>query len=115
MFYSCTNYPKCDFTANNKPVPGPCPECGSAYLMEKTLKSGVYLVCPNNPKKSAMAEAAAAAEKPAKKGKKKAAEPLDPDAPIVCHFTKRIGDAPEKLPAIVPVVHGVVEQEQPVA
>jgi DNA topoisomerase-1 len=114
MFYSCTNYPKCDFTANNKPVPGPCPECGSAYLMEKTLKSGVYLVCPNNPKKSAVAELAAAAEKPAKKGKKKVAEVLDPGAPVLCQFTRRLGDAPEKLPAAMPPVPRM-EQEQPVA
>jgi DNA topoisomerase-1 len=111
MFYSCTNYPKCDFTANNKPVPGPCPECGSAYLMEKTLKSGVYLVCPNNPKKSAATEAVV--DKPAKKGKKKPAVE-EVDGVIVCHFTRRLGDAPEKLPAVVPP-HPVVEQEQPVA
>ncbi len=109
LFYSCTNYPKCDFTANNKPVPERCPECGSAYLMEKTLKSGVYLVCPNNPKKSAAAEA----DKPAKKGKKKAGVE-DEDAPVVCHFTKRLGDAPEKLPAVVPP-QATVARAQPVA
>ena len=102
MFYSCTNYPKCDFTANNRPVPGPCPECGSPYLMEKTLKSGVYLVCPNNPKKGAVADAAAAADDGAKKkGKKKVAAPEEEGAPIVCSFTRRLGDAPEKVPALV--------------
>jgi DNA topoisomerase-1 len=113
MFYSCTNYPKCDFTANNRPVPGPCPECGSAYLMEKTLKSGVYLVCPNNPKKSAAAEVI---DKPTKKGKKKpASDESDEDhGPIICHFTRRLGDAPEKLPAVLPPPRAV-EQEQPVA
>jgi DNA topoisomerase-1 len=112
MFYSCTNYPKCDFTANNRPVPGPCPECGSPYLMEKTLKSGVYLVCPNNPKKSA-AVVDEPAKKSAKKGKTKPEE-RDPDAPIVCHYTKRLGDAPEKLPSVLPPPQHV-EQEQPVA
>jgi DNA topoisomerase-1 len=111
LFYSCTNYPKCDFTANNRPVPGPCPECGGAYLMEKTLKSGVYLVCPNNPKRSAGAEAVV--DKPTKKGKKKAAFEVV-DGVVVCHFTKRLGDAPEKLQPIVPPLP-VVEQEQPVA
>ena len=35
LFYGCTNYPKCDFTSNNKPVPEKCPECGSPYLLEK--------------------------------------------------------------------------------
>jgi DNA topoisomerase-1 len=43
IFYGCANYPKCDFTANHKPVDQKCPECGSPYVMEKVLKSGVYL------------------------------------------------------------------------
>ncbi|HEY0786400.1 MAG TPA: type I DNA topoisomerase [Acidobacteriaceae bacterium] len=112
MFYSCTNYPKCDFTVNNKPVPGPCPECGSAYLMEKTLKSGVYLVCPNNPKKGALGavEAADAGGKKTKKKKPVVSE----DGSLVCAFTRRLGDAPEKLP-VVPPPAAVVEREQPVA
>ena len=84
MFYSCTNYPKCDFTANHKPVDQRCPECDSPYLMEKTLKSGVYLVCPNNKK------GAVATEK--KPGRKKAAD--EQSEAIVCTFTERIGDAP---------------------
>ena len=57
LFYGCSNYPKCDFTSNYKPVDQKCPECGSAYLLEKTLKSGVYLVCPNNKKTTAEEEA----------------------------------------------------------
>ncbi len=87
MFYSCTNYPKCDFTANHKPIAQHCPECDSPYLMEKVLKSGVYLVCPNN-KKGTVADDTK--KKPAR-GKKGA---LEPDEPIVCSFTERIGDAP---------------------
>ena len=90
MFYSCTNYPKCAFTANHKPVDQHCPECDSPYLMEKTLKSGVYLVCPNN-KKGALA--AEKTEKTDKKGKK-AAAPAETGDAIVCTFTERIGDAP---------------------
>jgi DNA topoisomerase-1 len=87
LFYSCTNYPKCDFTANNRPIPQHCPECNSPYLMEKTLKSGVYLVCPNN-KKSPAAE-----EKAGKKpSRRKAGEEVV--EPVVCSFTERIGDAP---------------------
>ncbi len=85
MFYSCTNYPKCDFTANHKPVEQHCPECNSPYLMEKVLKSGVYLVCPNN-KKSAAADEAK--KKPARK---KGAEP---EEVIACSFSERVGDAP---------------------
>ncbi len=85
VFWGCTNYPKCDFTSNNKPVPQKCPECGSPYLVEKTLRSGIYLECPNKKK-------GAEEEKPKKKGKK-AAQP-EPGAEVVCTYSKRIGDAP---------------------
>ncbi len=98
LFYSCTNYPKCDFTANNRPIAQACPECNSPYLMEKVLKSGVYLVCPNN-KKSPAAE-----EKAKKIGKKKGAE--ESTEPIVCSFTERIGDAPQAGDAAVSPANG---------
>jgi len=104
LFYGCSEYPKCDFTANYKPVEKKCPECGSPYLLEKTLKSGVYLVCPNNKKPSADEEAAP--KKRAKKG--------DAESSITCSYTKRIGDAPapqEKKPVPTAKTHGpVVEQ-----
>ena len=89
FFYGCTNYPKCDFTSNLKPIPQACPECGSPYLLEKSLKSGVYLVCPNNEKQSA-------AEKKRGKGRKKSAGDMRtvPAKAVVCHYEKRIGDAP---------------------
>ncbi len=89
FFYGCTNYPKCDFTSNYKTVPQACPECGSPYLLEKSLKSGVYLVCPNNEKQNA-------AEEKAGKGRgKKPKEPVVAEGKaVVCHFQKRIGDAP---------------------
>lgn len=85
IFYGCENYPKCDFTANFKPVDKKCPECGSPYLMEKTLKSGVYLVCPNNKKPAAADEA----EAPKRRKKKEEEGPA-----VVCSYSKRIGDAP---------------------
>ncbi|WP_109485622.1 type I DNA topoisomerase [Occallatibacter savannae] len=101
IFWGCTNYPKCDFTSNNKPVPQKCPECGSPYLVEKTLKSGIYLECPNKKK-------GAEEEKPKKKGKK-AAQP-EPGAEIVCTYSKRIGDAP---PPPTAETHGpVVEKKE---
>ncbi|HEX3436553.1 MAG TPA: type I DNA topoisomerase, partial [Pseudacidobacterium sp.] len=84
IFYGCENYPKCDFTANYKPVDQKCPECGSPYLMEKTLKSGVYLVCPNNRKPTAEEEGA-------KKRRKKGEE----EPAIACSYSKRIADVPE--------------------
>ncbi len=46
-FYGCSNYPKCKFTSANKPVPEKCPTCGHAYLVEKTLKAGPVIACPN--------------------------------------------------------------------
>jgi DNA topoisomerase-1 len=100
IFWGCTNYPKCDFTSNNKPVPTKCPECGSPYLVEKTLKSGVFLECPNK-KKGADEEA-----KPKKRGKN---TPEAAESTVVCTFSKRIGDAPPPPSA---ETHGpVVETE----
>ncbi len=98
IFWGCTNYPKCDFTSNYKPVPTKCPECGSPYLIEKTLKSGIYLECPNK-KKGAEEEA------PKKRGKK-TAEPAD--AAVVCTYSKRIGDAP---PPPTAETHGPVVEK----
>jgi DNA topoisomerase-1 len=46
-FYGCSNYPKCKFTSANKPIPEKCPQCGSEYLVEKTLKAGPVIACPN--------------------------------------------------------------------
>ena len=106
LFYGCSEYPKCDFTANYKPVEKKCPECGSPYLMEKTLKSGVFLVCPNNKKPSADEEAA-----PKKRGKKN-----EPESDVACSYTKRIGDAPvaEEKPLPTAKTHGPLVEE-PVA
>jgi DNA topoisomerase-1 len=86
IFWGCTNYPKCDFTSNSKPVAQPCPECGNPYLVEKTLKSGIYLECPNKKKAAAEDETA-----PKKRGKK----PVEAaEGAVVCSYSKRIGDAP---------------------
>jgi DNA topoisomerase-1 len=86
IFWGCTNYPKCDFTSNYKPVAQKCPECGSPYLLEKTLKTGIYLECPN--KKKAAGEEAAP-----KKRARKAVAPAAESA-VTCNYSKRIGDAP---------------------
>jgi len=96
FFYGCTNYPKCDFTSNLKPIPQTCPECGSPYLLEKSLKSGVYLVCPNNEKQTA-------AEEKRGKGRGKKGQEEKPAASVkkvVCHYEERVGDArePEEKP-----------------
>jgi DNA topoisomerase-1 len=46
-FYGCGNYPKCKFTVAHKPIAEKCPACGSEYLVEKFLKAGPVIACPN--------------------------------------------------------------------
>ncbi|PYX89184.1 MAG: type I DNA topoisomerase [Acidobacteria bacterium] len=46
-FYGCSNYPKCKFTSATRPIAEKCPDCGNAYLVEKTLKAGPVIACPN--------------------------------------------------------------------
>jgi len=46
-FYGCGNYPKCKFTSAGKPLAEKCPSCASEYLVEKTLKAGPVIACPN--------------------------------------------------------------------
>ena len=102
VFWGCTNYPKCDFTSNLKPVAKKCPKCGSPYLVEKTLKSGVFLECPNK-KKSAEEEAAS------KKRGKKTAPVAGAEKAVVCTYSKRIGDAP---PPPTVETHGPVTEKK---
>ncbi len=46
FFYGCKRYPECKFTAYNKPIPEPCPDCGRAYLLEKeTKRDGRVVFC----------------------------------------------------------------------
>ncbi len=33
VFYGCSNYPECDFTSWKKPLPTPCPNCGSLLVV----------------------------------------------------------------------------------
>jgi DNA topoisomerase-1 len=44
-FFSCDQYPACDFVSWGKPVNKPCPACGAKFLVEKVLKSGAHLGC----------------------------------------------------------------------
>ena len=46
-FYGCNHYPDCDFVSWGKPIAEKCPDCGSAYLVEKWLKAGSIVQCPN--------------------------------------------------------------------
>lgn len=52
VFYGCVAYPKCDFTAWDKPVPRTCPKCKNNYMVEKTRKPRgkdpiQVILCPN--------------------------------------------------------------------
>jgi DNA topoisomerase-1 len=46
-FYGCNRWPDCNFVTWGKPVQEKCPECGGPYLVEKWLKAGPVLQCPN--------------------------------------------------------------------
>ncbi len=85
FFYGCTNYPDCEFTSAYKPVAEECPACKSPYLLEKTLKDGTYLVCPNNKRSTA--------EEPKRRGKKKK-EAVEPA--IRCDYS-RVVSVPEAV------------------
>jgi len=48
IFFGCSRYPKCKFASWDRVVPQPCPDCGSAYLVEKVSKrEGTRWQCPN--------------------------------------------------------------------
>jgi DNA topoisomerase-1 len=47
-FFGCVNYPNCKFAAWDRPIPGPCPQCGKPYLLSKFSKrDGAYIACPD--------------------------------------------------------------------
>ncbi|HZS26060.1 MAG TPA: type I DNA topoisomerase [Candidatus Angelobacter sp.] len=90
-FYGCSNYPDCDFTSAYKPVAEACPQCGSPYLLEKHLKSGSMLICPNNTKKSAEEEETPKPKKKPRGKKGAAAEEAKPTAAAVkCDYSRSI-------------------------
>lgn len=44
VFYGCSRYPECDFTIGQKPLAGPCPECGG-LLVQSGRNSSVCTKC----------------------------------------------------------------------
>jgi len=81
VFYGCTNYPKCDFSSNQKLINETCPKCDSAYLLELTNAKGTFLVCPNNRE---------ALPKRRKKGEKEEPASTVPE----CSYIKEISGPP---------------------
>ena len=90
VFYGCTNYPKCDFSSNQKLINETCPKCDSAYLLELTNAKGTFLVCPNNRE---------ALPKRRKKGEKEEPASTVPE----CSYIKEIsGPAPVEAKLRIP-------------
>ena len=46
IFYGCSRYPDCDFVSWDKPIGRDCPKDGH-YLVEKKVKGGRQVICPN--------------------------------------------------------------------
>ncbi len=46
IFYGCSRYPECDFVTWDKPIGRDCPKDGN-FLVEKKIKGGTQVVCPN--------------------------------------------------------------------
>lgn len=48
-FWSCSEYPKCDYATWDRPVEKPCPDCNFPFLGEKVARrGGSRLVCPSD-------------------------------------------------------------------
>jgi len=47
IFFSCGNYPKCDYALWNEPIDKPCPQCAWPVLTVKETKTkGRQIICP---------------------------------------------------------------------
>jgi DNA topoisomerase-1 len=47
IFYSCENYPTCDYALWNLPINEPCPKCHWAVLtLKESKKHGIQKICP---------------------------------------------------------------------
>ena len=44
LFYSCTNYPECDYSSWDMPLAEKCPDCGQNLFYRKSRKS---VICKN--------------------------------------------------------------------
>jgi DNA topoisomerase-1 len=63
-FFGCSNYQrtKCDFVSWDRPIPQPCPKCGTPFLLQKVSKTGTRVYCNNKEGCGYTADAAEAGE-----------------------------------------------------
>ena len=48
IFYSCSNYPKCDYALWNEPITKTCPKCAWPILtIKESKRNGKQIICPN--------------------------------------------------------------------
>lgn len=47
LFYTCNNYPKCQFMMKTPPIVGECPHCGFELLTQVKNKFNVRYICAN--------------------------------------------------------------------
>jgi DNA topoisomerase I len=47
LFFSCSRYPECKHVLWNRPVPQPCPQCNSPFLILRQTQKQRTLVCPS--------------------------------------------------------------------
>ena len=80
IFYGCSSYPNCKFTSAYKPIAEECPQCHSPYLVEKNLKSGPVIACPNNRRTADPDEA------PKRRSKKAAA--VEETTTVKCDYSR---------------------------
>ena len=93
-FFGCNNYPKCDFTSNQKLIAKPCPKGNSTYLVEVFNKQDGFLheVCPHN-------HEALPKRRPKKGAKEEAADPIQCDYDHVTDRKLEIS-APIEVPTL---------------
>jgi len=95
IFYGCSTYPKCEFTSNYRPLDEKCPECGHPFLVEKNLKSGAVIACPNR---------ATGDDEDAPKKRRKKKGDNKPEKPAVkCTYSRPV-PIPEAVAAAAPSV-----------
>jgi DNA topoisomerase-1 len=95
IFYGCSEYPKCEFTSNYKPIDEKCPECGHPFLVEKNLKSGAVIACPNR---------AAGDEEEAPKRRRKKKTEGDEKPAVKCTYSRPAPPPPEAGTSATPSV-----------